>query len=315
MTILLLERLHPEAEALLAGAGPVVVSPDPNAPPADLRDVVAIVTRGRGRIRADLIDRCPSLRVIARAGAGLDNLDTGHAAARGIPVVFSPGSNTRTVAEHTIGLVLDVVRGITRTARQVAAGGWERRSGYQCDELHGLRLCVVGHGAIGSRVAVLAHAFGMDVVVAAHGGRSGGASCPWPVLQLEEALATADVVSLHVPLTPTTHGMMDARRIRAMKRGAFLVNTARGEVIDQGALVAALQDGHLGGCAADVLATEPPAPSDVLLQFDNVVLTPHVASLTRLTYRELCVRTARNVAAVLQGAAPEPQALHRARRT
>lgn len=312
MTILLLERLHPEAEALLAEAGTVVVSPEPNAPPSDLAAVTAIVTRGRGRIRAELIDDCPRLRVVARAGAGLDNLDTAHAARKGIPVVFSPGSNTRTVAEHTMGLVLDVVRGITRTARQVAAGGWERRSAYQCDELHGLRLCIVGHGAIGSRVAVLAHAFGMEVVVAARSGRTAGAACPWPVLPLDEALATADVVSLHVPLTPDTRGMLDVRRLRAMRRGAFLVNTARGEVVDQAALVAALQDGHLGGFAADVLAAEPPAADDPLLQFDNVVLTPHVASLTRLTYRELCVRTARNVAAVLQGAAPEPQTLYRA---
>lgn len=312
MTILLLERLHPEAEALLAEAGTVVVSPEPNAPPSDLAAVTAIVTRGRGRIRAELIDDCPRLRVVARAGAGLDNLDTAHAARKGIPVVFSPGSNTRTVAEHTMGLVLDVVRGITRTARQVAAGGWERRSAYQCDELHGLRLCIVGHGAIGSRVAVLAHAFGMEVVVAARSGSTAGAACPWPVLPLDEALATADVVSLHVPLTPDTRGMLDVRRLRAMRRGAFLVNTARGEVVDQAALVAALQDGHLGGFAADVLAAEPPAADDPLLQFDNVVLTPHVASLTRLTYRELCVRTARNVAAVLQGAAPEPQTLYRA---
>lgn len=312
MTILLLERLHPEAEALLAEAGTVVVSPEPNAPPSDLAAVTAIVTRGRGRIRAELIDDCPRLRVVARAGAGLDNLDTAHAARKGIPVLFSPGSNTRTVAEHTMGLVLDVVRGITRTARQVAAGGWERRSAYQCDELHGLRLCIVGHGAIGSRVAVLAHAFGMEVVVAARSGSTAGAACPWPVLPLDEALATADVVSLHVPLTPDTRGMLDVRRLRAMRRGAFLVNTARGEVVDQAALVAALQDGHLGGFAADVLAAEPPAADDPLLQFDNVVLTPHVASLTRLTYRELCVRTARNVAAVLQGAAPEPQTLYRA---
>lgn len=312
MTILLLERLHPEAEALLATAGRVVVSPEPNTPPSDLAAVAAIVTRGRGRIRADLLDNCPRLRVIARAGAGLDNLDTAHAARKGIPVVYSPGSNTRTVAEHTMGLVLDVVRGITRTARQVAAGGWERRSAYQCDELHGLRLCIVGHGAIGSRVAVLAHAFGMDVVVAAHASRAGSIPCPWRLLPVDEALANADVVSLHVPLTPLTRGMLDARRIRAMKRGAFLVNTSRGEIVDQDALVAALQDGHMGGFAADVLATEPPVPGDPLLQFDNVVLTPHVASLTRLTYRELCVRTARNVVAVLQGADPEPQSLHRA---
>ena len=313
MTVLLLERLHPEAEALLAAVGEVVVSPAPNDPPAELGAVRAVVTRGRGRIPALLMDRCARLVVVARAGAGLDNLDTAHAARKGIPVVYSPGSNTRTVAEHTMGLVLDVVRGITRTARQVATGGWERRSTYQCDEVHGLRLCIVGYGAIGSRVAQLAHAFGMEVVVAAHPSRGAPVACPWPVLPLDEALAAADVVSLHVPLTPTNRNLLDASRLRRMRRGAFLVNTARGEAVEQQALVAALQDGHLGGFAADVLATEPPDASDPLLHMDNVVLTPHVASLTRLTYRELCVRTARNVAAVLQGREPEPAALFRAR--
>lgn len=120
--ILLLESLHPEAEALLAAAGELLRAADPNQPPADLSKVRAILTRGRGRIPEALLARCPALEVIARAGAGLDNLDTAAAARRGIPVIFAPGANTNTVAEHTLALMLDLARGITKSARAVAAG-------------------------------------------------------------------------------------------------------------------------------------------------------------------------------------------------
>ncbi len=313
MTILLLETLHPDAEALLhaAGAGAVVRAADPNAPAVDCAPITAILTRGRGRIDAALLQRCPALRVIARAGAGLDNLDTAAAAARGIPVVHAPGANTATVAEHTMALLLDLSRGITRTARQVTAGRWEERACYHGDELGGRVLGVIGFGNIGRRVAELASAFGMRVVIAAHGDRAIAAARP--VLALPELLAAADAVTLHVPLMPATRRLLGAAELARMRPGALLVNTARGELIDLPALRAALERGALGGFAADVLDREPPAADDPLLHLPNVVLTPHIASLTARTYRSMCVSTVQNVVAVLRGEAPEPRSLFRAR--
>jgi D-3-phosphoglycerate dehydrogenase len=316
--ILLLESLHADAETLLAAEGTLVRAAEPNAPPADLDGVRAILTRGRGRIPEALLARCPALRVIARAGAGLDNLDTAAAARRGIPVIFAPGANTNTVAEHTLALMLDLARGITRGARAVAAGRWEERAHYKGDELGGLTLGVVGFGSIGKRVAALATAFGMQVIVAQHTSaipqataqpRSGSAP-PEPLRPaLRELLALADIVTLHVPLTPATQGLLGAAELECMKPGALLINTARGALIDMSALRVSLASGHLGGFAADVLDVEPPAPDEPLLAHENVILTPHVASLTSATYRTLCVSTATNVVRVLRGEAPEPRSV------
>lgn len=312
--ILLLESLHPEAEALLERAGPVLRAADPNEPPAELSRVRAILTRGRGRIPEELLARCPALVVIARAGAGLDNLDTAAALRRGIAVIHAPGANTRTVAEHTLALMLDLARGITRSARAVAAGRWEERGRYRGDELDGLTLGIVGFGNIGQRVAVLASAFGMRVLVAAHPSRPGASARAeerdsYPRLPLRELLASADVVTLHVPLTPATRHMIGAAELARMKPDALLVNTARGALVDMPALRSALARGALGGFAADVLDIEPPAPDDPLLTVENVLLTPHVASLTNATYRTLCRFTAENVDRVLRGEPPDPRSV------
>lgn len=308
--ILLLESLHPEAEALLAAQGTLLRAQDPNQPPTDLARVRAILTRGRGRIPDALLARCPTLRVIARAGAGLDNLDTAAAARRGIPVIFAPGANTNTVAEHTLALMLDLARGITRSARAVAAGRWEERANYRGDELSGLTLGIVGFGSIGRRVAALASAFGLRVLVAEHTSRQGSADA-FPRLPLHELLAAADIVSLHLPLTPATRQLLGEREFARMKPGALLINTARGALIDMPALRAALASGTPGGFAADVLDPEPPRPDDPLLAAENVLLTPHVASLTAATYRRLCRTTAENVVRVLRGEAPDAACVFR----
>jgi phosphoglycerate dehydrogenase-like enzyme len=152
-------------------------------------------------------------------------------------------------------------------------------------------------------VAQLAEAFGMRVIVAAHRGNEGPG--------LRELLAASDIVSLHVPLTPATRGMIGAAELACMRRGARLVNTARGALIDMPALRAALASGQLGGFAADVLDVEPPAKDDALLGLPNVILTPHVASLTAATYRTLCLSTAANVVRVLRGEPPEPRSVFR----
>jgi D-3-phosphoglycerate dehydrogenase / 2-oxoglutarate reductase len=282
---------------------------DPNGPQAPSTAVRAIVTRGRGRITKALMDAFPELRAIARAGAGLDNLDTAAAARRSIPVIFAPGMNARTVAEHTLALMLALVRRIRPWANACAEGRWEDRSGYQGDELAGLTLGILGYGNIGRRVARLASAFEMKVVVAEHRGMR--ADGQHPTAPLEELLSVADVLTLHLPLTKETSGILGAREIARMKKSACVVNTARGGLIDQAALCTALLAGQIGGFAADVLDAEPPAAEDPLLFCPRVLLTPHVASLTSATYREMCLYTAENVVAVLEGRAPAADSVFR----
>jgi D-3-phosphoglycerate dehydrogenase len=308
--ILLLESLHPEAEALLERCEPLLRATEPNAPQSPSPAVRAILTRGRGRITDALMGLFPELRVIARSGAGLDNLDTAAAARRNITVLFAPGMNGRTVAEHTLALMLDLVRGITPWANASVSGRWEERGRYQGGELAGLTLGIVGFGNIGRRVARLASVFEMNVVVAE---RRGMASHEYSTLPLEELLALADVVTLHLPLTSETKGILGAKQIARMKSSACIINTARGALIDQAAVSAALLADRLGGFAADVLDVEPPAADDPLLRSPRVLLTPHVASLTSTSFREMCIFTAENVVAVLEGRAPAERSIFRAK--
>jgi phosphoglycerate dehydrogenase-like enzyme len=308
VTILLLESLHAEAEALLDGADGVVraVAPDDPGPDIPYADVRAIVTRGRGPVNAALIERCPRLRAIARAGVGVDNVDLPVAHARGIPVLYAPGSNTATTAEHAIALMLALARRIPAQARAVAEGRWEERARYDGDEVCGKTLGIVGYGAIGRRVAHVAGALGMQVVVAEHPGLV----CEHPAMPLAELLRRADFVSLHLPLRADTRGLIGAAQLAAMRPDAILVNTARGALVDQRALAAALAARSIGGFAADVLDPEPPAPGEPLLRGERVLITPHVASLTATTYRELCLLTARHVLKVLRGEPLDPRWVH-----
>jgi phosphoglycerate dehydrogenase-like enzyme len=300
--ILLLENMHPEAEALLERCAPLLRATDPNGPQARSSDVRAILTRGRGFITKTLMDSFPELRLIGRVGVGLDNLDTAEAARRNIPVIFAPGLNARTVAEHTLALMLDVMRRITPWVNASAEGRWEDRSRYQGAELAGLTLGIVGYGNIGRRVARLANAFEMKVVVAVRPGRA--IECEYPTLSLDDLLATADVVSLHLPLRQETKGIIGRDQIARMKPTACIVNTARGAHIDQKALCEALLANRLGGFAADVLDVEPPAADDPLLRSPRVFLTPHISALTSATYRQTCLFIAENVVAVLEGRSP-----------
>jgi len=307
--ILLLESMHPEAEALLERCEPVLRATDPNGPQAPSSDIRAVLTRGRGLITKTLMDSFPELRLIGRVGVGLDNLDTAEAARRNIPVIFAPGLNARTVAEHTLALMLDLMRRITPWVNAGAEGRWEDRSRYQGDELAGLTLGIVGYGSIGQRVARLASAFEMQVVVAARPGKA--IECEYPTLTLEELLATADVVSLHLPLTEQTKGIIGRDQIARMKPTACIVNTARGAHIDQTALCEALLAGRIGGFAADVLEPEPPAPDDPLLRSPRVCITPHISALTSATYRRTCLFIAENVVAVLEGRSPIERSVFR----
>jgi D-3-phosphoglycerate dehydrogenase len=308
MTILLLEPIQADAHALLVDFEHTVLANTP----AELEHALdselihAILTRGRGRIDDALMARCPELRVVARCGVGLDNIDLSAAQRRGIAVIYAPGSTTSAVAEHTLMLMLAAARRLRQTAAAVHAGNWAVRDGYSSAELNGKTLGIIGMGAIGRRVAALAEAFGMQIVAWTRSGDTAG----YPSLPLVDLLRAADLVSLHMALTPATRHMIGAEKLALMKPGALLINTARGALIDQAALAAALDRGTPGYFATDVLDPEPPDAGERLLASEHTLITPHIAAITDATYRAMCVRTASNVLKVLHAEAPEAESVY-----
>jgi phosphoglycerate dehydrogenase-like enzyme len=309
MTILLLEPIHPAAHELLAAHDEVLLAASPAGPEADgsAQQVVAVLTRGRGRVTADLIARLPNLQVVARCGVGLDNIDLAAAQARGISVVYAPGSTTASLAEHTLMLMLASARRLYPIADAVHAGHWAARDQYMGQELRGKTLGIVGLGAIGRRVAELGEAFQMRVSYWSRSSREPR----YTALALPELLASADVISLHSALTATTRHLIGAAELALMKPSAILINTARGGLIDQAALRAALERGQIGLFAADVLDPEPPAGDEALLTNERTLITPHIAAITDITYQAMCVSTASNVLAILRGEPPQAQAVYR----
>lgn len=301
--ILLLETVHADALAILEAEHTVELVADLSSfDPADYSGVRAIVTRGKGQVTAEVLAACPDLKVVARCGAGLDNVDTVAAEAAGVTVVHAPGLTTVAVSEHALMLMLAVSRRLAEVDREVKAGNWAVRNGFESSELAGKRLGVVGLGAIGGRVAELGRALGMDVVCSARRANDLGV----PGVDFDELVATADVIQICVPLTEETHHLFDAAVFGRMKPTAVLINTARGPIVDHVALADALEAGRLGGYGADVWDPEPPESGDRVLAFTNTVITPHVAGLTDITYRAICVRPAESVVRILAGETPGP---------
>ena len=241
----------------------------------------ALLVRSDTLVTAELIDLAPELRVIGRAGAGVDNIDVAVATRRGIPVLNAPGANTVSAAEHTLALLFALVRRIPWAAQSMREGAWDRKS-FAGIELRGKTLGVIGLGRIGAHVARVARAIGMTVVAHDPYLPAQRAEDLGVVLRpLDDVLAAADVVTLHMALTETTRHLLDRARLARMKRGAVLVNAARGELVDEAALVEAVKTGHLAGAAVDVFAAEP-LPADSPLRAESrLLLTPHLAASTK----------------------------------
>lgn len=297
--VLLLESVSDEAYQLLKSNSRLweASSPTAGGEIAAKKKVHAIVTRGKGDVSEELIRQCPDLEVIARCGVGLDNIDVGFATERGIRVINAPGSNADTVAEHALALMLMLQRDLFNSIAAVKNKRWGFRNSYGGDEIRGRTLGILGLGNIGRKVAALAQAFGMNIVY----WDLALQQVPYELLSLEDLLGRSDIISLHLPLTPQTKHLIDAAALEKMPPHALIVNTSRGGVIDQTALAKALQQGRIGGFAADVLDVEPPKANDPLPHLPNVLITPHSASLTARTYNEMCVTTVRNTLALLRG--------------
>src|SRR5213080_418105 len=252
--------------------------------PAELERALAgadaLIVRSETRVTADLLTRAPRLRVIARAGTGVDNIDVPAATRRGIAVMNAPGANTVSAAEHAMGLLLGLVRHIHGAAEAMRRGEWDRKR-FEGTELRGKTIGVVGMGRIGGHVGQLARAFGMQVVGDhPYLAPERAAELQVKLLPLDQLLRQADVVTLHVAYTEQTHHLINAERLRLMKPGAVLINTARGELVDEGALAEAVREKRIRGAAIDVFAVEPLPADSPLRQLDRVILTPHLAAST-----------------------------------
>lgn len=259
-------------------------------------------------LSARAIQSCPTLKVISKHGVGVSNIAVDAATARGIPVYVTPGANASSVAELTVGLMLAAARKVGALDRALRHGRWERAQ--DGIELRGRTLGLVGFGQVGRRVARIALAMDMQVHAFDPAIPAGAAAMDGVRFhgQLETLLPLAQVLSLHVPLNARTRAMLGEAQLRALPRGAILVNTARGEVIDEPALVAALRGGHLHGAGLDTMATEPLPPGHPLLDLDNVVLTPHVGGSTPGALAAMATGAARNVMGWLEGSPPDAAA-------
>jgi D-3-phosphoglycerate dehydrogenase len=253
---------------------------DPAKLKASLPQAHALLVRSETKVTPELMAMAPQLKVIGRAGMGVDNINVQEATKRGIAVFNTPGGNTVSAAEHTVGLLLALARKIPWADASMRRGEWDR-SRFQGTELSGKTLGIVGLGRIGSHLATIARAIGMGVI--AHdpflpAGRAKELGIE--LLPLDDLLARADVVTLHVPLTRETKSLLDRRRLALMKPTAFLLNTARGGLVDEAALLEALQQGKLAGAAIDVYGTEPLPADSPLRQVERLIVTPHLAAST-----------------------------------
>ncbi|MBV8148122.1 MAG: phosphoglycerate dehydrogenase [Candidatus Eremiobacteraeota bacterium] len=308
--VVIAEPFDERGVAVLARAGIEVVScvgSPKDALYEALRDARGLIVRSETRVDGDLLASAPQLQVVARAGVGVDAIDVDAATAAGIVVVNTPGANTIAAAEHTFALLLATFRHVPHANASLRAAKWERKQ-YVGHELYGKTLGVVGLGRIGGNVAARAAAFGMRVIVCdPFVPLSRGAALGLELVAFEDLLVQADVVTLHVPLTPQTRGLIDARALRRMRPNAVLVNCARGAIVDLEALLDALDAGRLRAAALDVVPEEPPPRASLsarALTHPRVVATPHLSGSTHEALERVALELAEDVVRVLGGRPP-----------
>lgn len=269
----------------------------------------AILTR-QGPVNAAAMAASARLKVVARHGVGIDDVDLVAASERGIVVARAPGSNTQAVAEHTLAMILALSKDLHTLSASLAVGGW-RGGATKVRDIAGMRLGILGYGAIGQVVARLALAFGMQVRVFGGSGDIAGQPGVIRMESLDALLAASDALTVHCPLTPQTLDLIDAAALARLPKGAIVVNTARGGIVNEAALVAAIDSGHIAGAALDVFAQEPPANDHPLRHHPKIICTPHVSGVTDGALINMGVMAAECIAAVLTGGTIPPERLVR----
>jgi D-3-phosphoglycerate dehydrogenase len=279
----------------------VVMVKDSSTPEfaSELKTAAGLIVRSATRVDAAMLEGAPDLKVVGRAGVGVDNIDVAAASERGVAVMNSPGGNTISASELTMALMLAVARRVTEADRSIREGRWERAT-LQGIELRGKTLGVIGAGRIGWEVAQRCRAFGMRVIVYDPYLALDRADELHPLLvSLDRLIESSDIITLHVPLNAETRGMIGTDALGRMKKGAFVINVSRGGVVDEDALALALTDGRIAGAGLDVYEQEPLSPDSPLLQAPNLVLTPHLGASTKEAQIQVALEVARNMRAAL----------------
>jgi D-3-phosphoglycerate dehydrogenase len=308
-------RLAEPAVALLEAAGcrihytPPYPSAEALAELAGRIQADAILCR-QGRVTGAVMDASKRLRIVARHGVGVDEVDVEAAASRDLLVTRAPGSNTRAVAEHTLAAILALAKDLAPLTASVAGGAW-RGAATKVRDIAGLRLGLVGFGAIGREVARLAAAFEMRVTAFSPNTPQDRFGNVARAASLAELLPVSDVLSLHCPLNATTRRIIDASALAALPGEAYVINTARGGLIDEAALLAALDSGHIAGAALDVFEQEPPPPGYPLRAHPRVIVTPHVSGVTEGSLVNMGVMAAECIVAALTGQPVRPERIVR----
>ncbi len=307
MRVVISEFMDPAAVAALAARFEVAFDADLGEHRDKLKrllsDADALIVRNKTQVDGELLAAAPQLKVVGRLGVGLDNIDMLQCKSRGIEVIPATGANALAVAEYVIAAALILLRGAYSSTEAVAAGKWPRAALASGRELAGKTLGVIGFGQIGQLTGRLARALGMKVI-----GFDAMIPTEHPMWSAErtaarkfdEVLRDADVISIHVPLTPATRGLIDAGRLALMKADAVLINTSRGEIVNEAALATALKSGKLGGAALDVFDHEPLAAGSPLAGCPHLLLTPHIAGVTRESNVRVSSMIAEKVAAALE---------------
>jgi D-3-phosphoglycerate dehydrogenase len=299
MKILVASRIHEKAIQLLKENGfevTIVEEPNEDELARIIKGFDGLIVRSKPLVTRKVIESADRLKVIARAGVGLDNIDVKAAEQRGIALINAPESSTQSVAELAIGLMLAVARKIAFSDRRMREGYWAKKEAMGV-ELSGKTLGVIGAGRIGSAVARIAkygfnmHILYYDVACRDDLNKELGAEC----VSIEELLKRSDIVTIHVPLLPETRHMINEEKLRLMKKTAILINTSRGAVVDTAALVKALSEGWIAGAGLDVFEEEPLPKDHPLTKLDNVVLTPHIGASTKEAQEKAGVEVARKI--------------------
>jgi phosphoglycerate dehydrogenase-like enzyme len=297
---------HPDVGGALTAAG-CVMRVAPKRGGRSPEELLALCADAAGAIvstdpfTAAVLRDSPDLQVIARVGVGVDSIDMNAASELGVAIATTPGANESTVADHAVALMLALLRRIPANDAEVRRGEWNRTGVYTPKLLTGTTIGLVGYGNIGRRVAQRLAGFDVELLVA--DPAMAGSESPRAV-ELAELLARADIVSLHCPLIPATRHLIDEEALRRMQPHALLVNTSRGEVVDEGALFRALRDGVIAGAALDVFEIEPPNDSPIM-DLPNVVVSPHVGGISTTSLAEMTRRATESVLDVLAGRVPQ----------
>ena len=306
--VLLNKEIHPQAMNLLKQHFDILIADNPSeeALLKKCAEANAIITRTSSYINKKIIEASPKLKVISKTGVGVDNIDVSTATEKGILVCNVPGVNSVSVAEHTVALILAVAKDLLVMDKAVRKGEWGKRYSLKATELNQKKLGIIGFGSIGRKVVTICQSFQMKILV----------YDPYLVSStvdklsidlvsnIEELFKKSDIISIHVPYNEKTHHLVNSSLLKMAKKGAILINTSRGQIINEKALFEALKDGSLSAAGLDVFEEEPVNISSPLLTLENVILTPHSAALTKECSARIAVEAAQAVIDVINGEKP-----------